>query len=170
MTDVKRLERGVTPPDFCLANQRNETVCLAALRGKPTIIYFYPKDLTPGCTTEATQFNDVLDDLVGLDWQLVGVSPDSVASHARFAERYQLRFDLLSDPERRTIEAWGAWGTKQRYGRTSLGVIRSTVLLDASGTVVEALYNVRAAGHAERVLRLVSELSAQWRKQAHGTP
>jgi peroxiredoxin Q/BCP len=157
MSEPRRLEVGDLAPPFCLPNQRGEQVCLEDLRPKPAILYFYPKDMTPGCTLEATGFNAVVDEIAALGWRVVGISPDTVASHARFAERHSLRFDILADPEREILRAYGAWGTKVSYGKHIEGVIRSTILVDGDGRVTAALYNVRAAGHVERVMRIVRE-------------
>ncbi|ACU53231.1 alkyl hydroperoxide reductase/ Thiol specific antioxidant/ Mal allergen [Acidimicrobium ferrooxidans DSM 10331] len=160
MTETNRLAPGDRLPSFCLPNQRGEQVCADSFAGTATILYIYPKDMTPGCTLEATEFNASVDELAALGWRVVGISPDTVASHARFAERHGLRFDILADPDRSVITALGAYGEKKSYGRTTEGVLRSTLLIDADGAVVDALYNVRATGHVERVLRQLRQRSA----------
>jgi peroxiredoxin Q/BCP len=161
MTDASRLAPGERAPDFCLPNQHGDQICLHDLRGTPIILYFYPKDMTPGCTLEATEFNEHVEEFGRLGWRIVGISPDTVESHARFAERHGLRFDILADPERSVLRSYGAWGIKHNYGKTTEGVLRSTVLLDGDGTVLQALYNVKATGHVARVLDLVTKLSNQ---------
>lgn len=160
MTETNRLAPGDRVPNFCLPNQRGEQVCWDTIATTATILYIYPRDMTPGCTLEATEFNAAADELATLGWRVVGISPDTVASHARFAERHDLRFDILADPDRSVIKALGAYGEKKSYGRTTEGVLRSTLLVDADGTVLDALYNVRATGHVERVLRQLRQRHA----------
>jgi peroxiredoxin Q/BCP len=159
MEQATRLAPGDTPPSFCLPNQYAQQVCLESLVGRIGIVYFYPKDMTPGCTLEATDLNEIADELDTLNVRLIGISPDSVESHQRFAERFGLRFDILSDPNRSVMEAWGAYGQKMNYGRLFIGVIRSTFILKPDLTIAHALYGVKAKGHAARVLKLVRELS-----------
>ncbi|MHB8189322.1 MAG: peroxiredoxin [Ferrimicrobium sp.] len=153
---TNRLEVGASPPPFCLLDQRDEKVCLRDLQGQPTILYFYPKDLTPGCTLEATDFNELFDNLADNGVRIIGISPDSTQRHREFTEGHNLRFSLLSDPTHTTMEAWGAWGTKMNYGREIVGVIRSTVVLDADAKVLHALYNVKARGHAARIAAMLT--------------
>ena len=125
---------------------------LSAHRGRPAVVYFYPKDMTPGCTTEACDFRDRFDALTALGVLLVGVSPDAPRRHAAFREKYGLNFTLVSDPDSRICTAWGVWREKQNYGRTYMGVVRSTFLLDAQHQLVQQWENVRVKGHAEAVL------------------
>ncbi|MEX2534080.1 MAG: peroxiredoxin [Trueperaceae bacterium] len=124
-------------------------------RGKWLVIYFYPNDETTGCTTEACDFRDLLP---GLDAEVLGVSPDTVESHRKFQENHSLPFPLLADEDHGLAEAYGAWGEKQNYGRTSLGLIRSTFIIDPQGNIAEAMRNVKATGHAERVGKRLGEL------------
>jgi peroxiredoxin Q/BCP len=124
-------------------------------RGKWLVLYFYPKDETPGCTTEACDFRDLLP---GMDAEVLGVSPDSMESHKSFQENHGLPFPLIADEDRELANAYGAWGEKQNYGRTYEGIIRSTFIVDPEGRVAEAMRNVKATGHAERVGKRLAEL------------
>lgn len=126
---------------------------LSALAGQKAIIYFYPQAMTPGCTTQAIDFQAADDDLRDAGYAVVGISPDEPDALARFAAQEGLEFPLLSDPDRSTLQAYGAYGEKQNYGKTITGVIRSTVVLDTDGTVEHALYNVKATGHVAKLQR-----------------
>ncbi len=147
-----RLEPGALAPDFTLSDQDGRPVSLEEFRGRKVVIYFYPADLTPGCTTEACQFSENLQQFRAADVPVLGVSPDDAASHQKFREAHSLAFPLLTDAEHKVMEAYGAWGEKKLYGRASIGVIRSTFLVDETGHILRAWYNVRANGHAEKVL------------------
>jgi thioredoxin-dependent peroxiredoxin len=155
---------GSPAPDFALPDQTGTPVSLSGLAGKWVILYFYPKDDTPGCTTEACEFTDVLGELASLDAVVLGCSPDSAASHTRFIAKHSLKVRLLSDPSHQVMVRYGAWGEKTMYGRTTQGVIRSTVIIDPSGTVADHWPTVKAAGHAaavrDRLLALRSAASA----------
>ncbi|WP_432548057.1 thioredoxin-dependent thiol peroxidase [Kineococcus sp. SYSU DK004] len=155
MTDrpAGRLTPGDTAPDFTLTAHDGSTVTLSQLRGEHVVVYFYPAAMTPGCTTQACDFRDSLDALAASGYRVLGVSPDPVAKLAEFAERDGLTFPLLSDPDHAVLEAWGAWGEKTMYGRTSVGVVRSTVVVDPEGVVQLAQYNVRATGHVAKLRR-----------------
>jgi thioredoxin-dependent peroxiredoxin len=144
---VPKLDAGDTAPDFSLTASDGSTVRLADLRGKHVVVYFYPAAMTPGCTTQACDFRDSLDVLHQQGYTVLGVSPDKPEKLAKFAERDQLTFPLLSDPDHEVLERWGAWGEKQNYGKTYVGVIRSTVVVAPDGTVELAKYNVKAKGH-----------------------
>jgi thioredoxin-dependent peroxiredoxin len=148
---VARLTVGSRAPAFTLTNQHGDKVALRDFAGERVVVYFYPADDTPGCTKEACQFNDVLAPLRGLGVRVLGVSPDDAASHTRFIGKYALGFDLLSDPTRRVMERYGAWGEKMMYGKRVTGVIRSTFVVGPTGRVEHAWYNVRADGHAAKV-------------------
>lgn len=124
-------------------------------RGEWLVLYFYPKDETPGCTTEACDFRDMLP---GIDAKVLGVSPDSLERHRQFQENHGLPFPLIADEDHRLAEAYGAWGEKQNYGKSYVGLIRSTFIIDPRGQVAEAMRNVKATGHAERVRRRLAEL------------
>ncbi len=147
---MPQLGPGDKAPPFSLADQDGKTISSDSLMGKPTVVYFYPKDDTPGCTTEACQFNDSLQQFQQAGVPVVGVSPDAPESHVQFRNKYGLRFSLLSDPGHQTMAAYGAWGDRPGRGE---GVIRSTVLLAPDGTVTRAWYGVKADGHAAEVLR-----------------
>jgi thioredoxin-dependent peroxiredoxin len=152
---MSRLEAGNKAPAFSLPDQDGKLVALKDLKGKPAVVYFYPADDTPGCTKEACQFNDNLATFNRAGVRIVGISPDGAIKHQRFRDKYGLKFPLLSDPEHKVMEAYGAWGEKTMYGKKTVGVIRSTFLLDDKGVVARAWYNVRADGHADKVLEEV---------------
>lgn len=144
---VPKLDVGETAPDFSLTAADGSTVSLSGLRGRHVVVYFYPAAMTPGCTTQACDFRDSLDVLNQQGYAVLGVSPDKPEKLAKFVERDQLTFPLLSDPDHEVLERWGAWGEKQNYGKTYVGVIRSTVVVDPEGKVELAKYNVKAKGH-----------------------
>ena len=146
------VEEGAPAPEFELTNDEGETVTLSALRGKPVVLYFYPKDDTPGCTTEACEFRDAYDRFRDQGVEILGVSPDTEASHRKFKSKYELPFTLLADPEHEAAEAYGVWKEKRNYGKTYMGVERSTFIIDADGKVAKAMRGIRPAGHAAQVL------------------
>lgn len=150
---MPRLAVGDTAPDFTLPTADGGSLTLSDLRGRRVIVYFYPAAGTPGCTKQACDFRDSLSALQGAGFAVVGVSPDPVAKLAAFAAEEGLTFPLVSDESRQVLEAWGAYGEKQLYGKTVTGVIRSTVVLDADGAVELAQYNVRATGHVAKLRR-----------------
>jgi thioredoxin-dependent peroxiredoxin len=148
-----RLEPGKKAPAFTLPDQEGHAVSLDELVASgPAVVYFYPADDTPGCTKEACQFNDNLRTFTRAGVNVVGISPDGQAKHQKFREKYGLRFPLLSDPEHRVMQAYGAWGEKTMYGKKTTGVIRSTFVVEPGHKVRRAWYNVRADGHAAKVL------------------
>jgi peroxiredoxin Q/BCP len=147
-----KLAAGDTAPAFTLPDQDGKDVSLSDFAGRRVVIYFYPADDTPGCTKEACQFNDLLADFDRAGVDVLGISPDGAASHQRFRARYGLAVRLLSDPSHAAMERYGAWGEKTLYGRTSMGVIRSTFVVGADGKIAKAWYSVRADGHAAKVL------------------
>jgi peroxiredoxin Q/BCP len=148
-----RLTAGDLAPDFSLPDADEAPVTLQQFRGERVVVYFYPAALTPGCTKQACDFRDNLSVLQRSGLAVVGVSPDPPAKLRTFREEHRLSFPLLSDPERRVLEAYGAWGEKSLYGKTVTGVIRSTVVVDAAGRVEQAFYNVKATGHVAKLLR-----------------
>ncbi len=150
---MSQLSPGESAPDFELSAADGSRMSLGDLAGKKAIIYFYPKAMTPGCTTQAVDFETADDDLRAAGYAVVGISPDTPDALARFAEQEHLSFPLLSDPDRSTLQAYGAYGEKQNYGKTVTGVIRSTVVLDGDGTVEHAFYNVKATGHVAKLRR-----------------
>jgi peroxiredoxin Q/BCP len=153
MTD-KRLAPGDPAPGFTLPDADGHPVSLSALHGQRVVVYFYPAAMTPGCTKEACDFRDNLD---SLDAQVLGISPDPPAKLAKFRDRDALTFPLLSDPDHAVAAAYGAYGEKKLYGKTTVGVIRSTFVIDADGVIEKAMYGVKATGH---VARLLAEIGA----------
>jgi len=153
----KRLEPGDTAPDFTLSDADGHQVALSSFRGQRVIVYFYPAAMTPGCTKEACDFRDNLAELNGQGIQVLGISPDQPAKLARFRDQEGLTFPLLSDPDHAVLEAYGAYGEKKLYGKATVGVIRSTFVIDADGKIEKAMYGVRATGH---VARLLTEVGA----------
>src|SRR5215475_5620940 len=146
------LAPGDKAPAFALEGDDGKTHTLSDFAGKTLILYFYPKDNTPGCTTEACDFRDESAALAKKKAVVVGVSPDSVASHGKFRDKHELNFLLLADPDHKVAEAYGAWGDKVLYGKKFKGIIRSTFVIDEKGRVVSAQYKVSAKGHAAAVL------------------
>ena len=151
-----RLSPGDTAPDFTLTSDTGEQVTLSDLRGRKVIVYFYPAASTPGCTKQACDFRDNLAELNGAGLDVIGISPDKPAKLAKFRDNEELTFPLLSDPDKATLEAWGAFGEKKMYGKTVQGVIRSTFLVDEEGKIEVAQYNVRATGHVAKLRRDLS--------------
>ena len=140
-------EQGQRAPDFDLRSDRGENVKLSKLKGRPVVVYFYPKDDTPGCTTEACDFRDNLNSLAAAGYQVLGISKDELPALVKFKTNERLNFPLLSDPSLDIHNAYGAWGEKSLYGKAVTGTLRSTFVLDESGKVVLPLYNVKATGH-----------------------
>lgn len=153
------IEAGETAPDFALTNHAGKTLKLSSLRGKPVVIYFYPEDDTPGCTTEACGFRDAHTDFAKLGATVLGISPDPPAKHRAFREKYDLTFTLLSDPDHRVATAWGAWREKNMYGKKTIGMQRSTFVIDAGGIVRKVWKRVKVDGHEQAVLAAVRELA-----------
>jgi peroxiredoxin Q/BCP len=153
---MARLEAGTKAPTFTLPDQDEHPVSLKDFSGAPVVVYFYPADDTPGCTKEACQFNDSLGAFERAGVKIVGISPDGAAKHVKFRQKYGLSFPLLSDPEHKVMAAYGAWGEKTMYGKKTVGTIRSTFLVDGEGTITRAWYNVRADGHAAKVLEVLA--------------
>jgi len=152
------VEEGQRAPAFRLMSDAGKPVALADFRGKPVVVYFYPRDNTPGCTREACAFRDRYQELQSLGVQVLGISPDSVESHQKFREKYGLNFPLLSDPDHRVAEKYGAWREKNMYGKKTMGIQRSTFLIDADGKVARVWKNVKVDGHDQQVMAAVREL------------
>ena len=150
---MSRLSPGDPAPDFTLPDADGHDVSLADLRGRKVIVYFYPAAMTPGCTKQACDFRDSLASLQGAGYEVLGISPDKPAKLAKFRERDAVTFPLLSDADRTVLEAYGAYGEKTMYGKTSMGVIRSTFVIDANGAIELAQYNVKATGHVAKLRR-----------------
>ena len=149
---------GEPAPDFTAETDANEPLTLSSLRGRPVVLYFYPRDDTDGCTAEACGFRDLFPRLAAADAVVLGVSPDAAGSHARFRKKYGLPFTLVADPDHRVAEAYGVWAEKRMFGRTYMGVERTTFLVDRGGRVARVFEKVRPAGHAEAVAAAVAEL------------
>jgi peroxiredoxin Q/BCP len=150
---VPRLDTGDTAPAFTLPDADGNDVSLSDYLGRRVIVYFYPAASTPGCTTQACDFRDNLAQLESQDYAVIGISPDPPAKLAKFRDAQALTFPLLSDPERTVLDAYGAYGEKKLYGKTMVGVIRSTIVVDPDGKVQSALYNVKATGHVAKLMR-----------------
>jgi len=153
------VEAGQKAPDFTLQADDGTQVKLSALRGFPVVLYFYPRDDTPGCTREACAFRDQKAEIAQRGAKLLGVSTDSVVSHQRFRDKYALNFPLLADPEHAVAEKYGAWREKVRFGKASLGIQRSTFLIGPDGTVRKVWKNVQVDGHDGQVLAALDELA-----------
>jgi len=149
---------GAKAPAFTLPDQDGKDVSLSSLRGSWVVLYFYPKDDTPGCTTEACEFSEGIEAFRDLDAVVLGCSADTPEKHRAFIAKYGLTLRLLSDRDHAVMEAYGAWGEKSMYGRTTMGVIRSTVIIDPSGRVAHHWPKVKAAGHAAEVREKLAEL------------
>ncbi|MBX7434883.1 thioredoxin-dependent thiol peroxidase [Mycobacterium sp. Y57] len=156
MPQTPRLEVGDTAPAFSLADADGNTVKLSDYKGRKVIVYFYPAASTPGCTKEACDFRDNLGELNEAGLDVVGISPDKPEKLARFRDKEKLTFPLLSDPDRKVLQAWGAFGEKTMYGKTVQGVIRSTFVVDEKGKIEVAQYNIRATGHVAKLRRDLS--------------
>ncbi len=152
------VKEGDPAPAFSLPATGGRTVSLEALKGRPFVLYFYPKADTPGCTTEACAFNEALTQFKGLGLEVIGVSPDKMPAIEKFAQKYGLNFPLASDPENATAQAYGAWGEKVFMGRRSIGLIRSTFLVDKDGRIARAWKKVKVDGHAAEVLEAARAL------------
>jgi thioredoxin-dependent peroxiredoxin len=149
------VEEGSPAPNFTLTSDSGEQVSLESFRGQPVVLYFYPKDDTPGCTKEACGFRDVYSEFKERGAVILGVSPDDEASHMKFKEKYSLPFTLLADPEHQVAESYGVWAEKKYAGKTYWGVNRSTFVIDADGNVAKAMHNVKPDGHPEQVLSVL---------------
>ena len=155
------IEVGEKAPAFTRADQNGEKVALKDLAGQWVVLYFYPKDDTPGCTTEACQFTAGIKSFEKLDAAIYGVSPDSPESHQKFIEKFELEVGLLCDPQKTMMAAYGAWGEKNMYGKITEGVIRSTVIVDPDGNVAHHWKKVKADGHADHVKKKLEELQGR---------
>ena len=150
---TNRLNPGDTAPDFALPDADGNTVSLADYAGQKVIVYFYPKAMTPGCTTQACDFRDRMERFTADGYAVIRISPDPVDKLDKFTEEEDLNFPVLADEDHQVAEAYGAWGEKNNYGKVSEGLIRSTIVIDEDGKVTEAQYNVRAKGHVDKLRR-----------------
>jgi peroxiredoxin Q/BCP len=146
------ISSGIPAPQFSLPDETGSLRSLTEFRGHPVILYFYPKDDTPGCTTEACNFRDDYSQYAGTGITILGVSPDNPKSHAKFKQKYGLPFPLLADDGHKVCELYGVWGLKKNYGREFMGVLRTTFLVDENGMIVQVFENVKPAGHSAEVL------------------
>ena len=145
-------------PDFELLNKASEKISLSDFKGKPVVLYFYPKDDTPGCTTEACNFRDDYEDYRKQGVEIIGVSPDSVKSHTRFTSKHSLPFLLLADEDHKVCEMYGVWGKKKMFGKEYFGVLRTTFLIDKDGNIVKVFNGVKPAKHSKEVIAAFNEL------------
>jgi peroxiredoxin Q/BCP len=150
------LTEGTLAPDFTLPSDGGDKVTLSDYRGKKVVLYFYPKDDTPGCTTEACNFRDDYSEIIAAGAVVLGVSPDSVNSHDKFKLKFELPFALLSDPDHRVAEMYGAWGEKKMYGRTYMGILRSTFVIDEEGKIIKVFPKVKVKDHSQEVLAVLT--------------
>ena len=153
MTETARLSAGDAAPEFSLPTDNGDRLTLKDLRGRKVILYAYPAAMTPGCTTQACDFRDNIASLRAEGYEVVGISPDAPAKLAKFRERDAITFPLVSDEDKSVLTAYGAYGEKKNYGRTVMGVIRSTFVIDENGVIEHALYNVKATGHVAKLRR-----------------
>ena len=153
MSDSQRLAEGDKAPDFTLTDDSGQQVSLSDYRGRSVVVYFYPAAMTPGCTKQACDFRDSLAQLNDAGFDVLGISPDKPAKLAKFREAEGLTFPLLSDPDKKVLTEWGAYGEKKMYGKTVQGVIRSTFVVDEKGKIEVAQYNVKATGHVAKLRR-----------------
>jgi peroxiredoxin Q/BCP len=152
------IEEGQMAPDFTLSDDHGAKVKLSALRGTPVVLYFYPKDDTPGCTREACSFRDRKSEIAKAGIKIFGISPDSVESHQEFRDKFTLNFPLLADVDHKVAERYGAWREKNMYGKKSMGIQRSTFLIDADGRVAKVWKSVQVDGHDAKVLEAVAAM------------
>ena len=150
------LQEGTIAPDFTVPTDGGGEVTLSDYRGKKVVLYFYPKDDTPGCTTEACNFRDDHSEILAAGAAVLGVSPDSVKSHDKFKLKFALPFALLSGPDHQVAELYGAWGEKKMFGRTYMGIIRSTFVIDEQGKIVKVFPKVRTKSHSQEVLAILT--------------
>ena len=149
------LEKGTKAPEFSLPDENGEIRNLSDYKGKKLILYFYPRDNTPGCTKQACGFANLSPQFSEKDVEIIGISKDSVASHKKFKEKYSLLFTILSDTELKTIQAYDVWKEKKLYGKTSMGIVRTTYLIDENGVIIKAMDKVKAAENPEEMLGLL---------------
>lgn len=148
-----QLVEGIAAPDFSGINQKGETISLSGFKGKKLILYFYPKDNTPGCTAESCNLNDNYEFWLSKGYEVVGISPDSVASHQKFVEKFGLKFNLIADTSKEILEAYGVWGEKVNYGKTYMGVIRTTFVINEKGTIEKIFKKVDTKEHTDQIVK-----------------
>lgn len=153
---METLKIGDYAPEFQSVNQNGEQFSLSSLKGKKLILYFYPKDNTPGCTSEACDLNDNYEMWISRGYEVVGVSPDSVVSHSKFAQKFNLKFNLISDPEHHILEQYGAWGDKKLYGKEYKGVLRKTFVIAEDGKIEAIFEKVNTKAHSKQIIDTLS--------------
>jgi peroxiredoxin Q/BCP len=156
--EARGIKTGDPAPKFCLNDQDGGEVCLEELLGRWIVLYFYPRDNTSGCTKEALDFSSAIEELRSLGAEVFGVSPDSTESHRKFKDKHGIEVTLLSDPDHRVLQAYGAWGTKKMYGKEHQGVLRSTLIIDPSGEIARIWRRVRVKGHVDEVLEVLRSI------------
>jgi thioredoxin-dependent peroxiredoxin len=156
---MPELKNGDKAPDFTLESSEGDKVTLSELRGKNVVLYFYPKDNTSGCTKEACGFRDLKSEFEEAGAIILGVSPDSLKSHNNFIDKFQLNFPLLSDPDRKVAALYDVYRMKKMYGRESMGIVRSTFIIDRQGNLAHVMYKVKVEGHMDKVLELVKAMN-----------
>ncbi|MGA1845797.1 peroxiredoxin [Deferribacter abyssi] len=154
-----RLQPSDKAIDFKLLGDDNKEHTLKEFLGSKLILYFYPRDNTSGCTREAVEFSDYYEEIKKLGAEVIGISPDSINSHKKFKEKHGIKFLLLSDPDKKVAESYGAFGEKKMYGKITKGIIRSTFIIDENGVVIKSFYNVKVNGHVEKVLKILKGLA-----------
>lgn len=147
------LKKGDVAPEFKGLNQNNETISLSDFKGKKLILYFYPKDNTPGCTAESCNLNENYDAWLEKGYEVIGVSPDSVESHKKFADKFGLTFNLIADAEKEILQAYGVWGEKNMYGKKYMGVIRTTYVINEEGVIEEVFEKVKTKDHTNQIIK-----------------
>lgn len=155
---MTQLNTGDKAPDFKGKDQNGKTVSLKDFRGKKVVLYFYPKNFTPGCTTEACNLRDNYSDLKDAGMEVIGVSPDEVESHKKFEEKYKLPFTLIADSDKTIIDQYGVWGEKNMYGKKSMGLFRTTFLIDEKGVIYKIFKKPKTAVHSEEILKASADL------------
>ncbi|GAO30373.1 thioredoxin-dependent thiol peroxidase [Geofilum rubicundum] len=149
---MTHLKEGMPAPDFSGKNQAGELISLKDFKGKKVVLYFYPKDNTPGCTSEACDLNDNYETFLSKGYEVIGVSPDSEASHQKFIDKYKLQFNLMADTEKEILQAYGVWGEKKMYGKTYMGVMRTTFIIDEKGLIEKVIEKVNTKNHSQQIL------------------
>lgn len=152
---MKMLKEGDKAPDFILKDEQNQDINLNDFKGKKVVLYFYPKDNTPGCTKEACSFRDAYDDILEAGAVVIGISKDNTSSHEKFKNKHNLPFYLLSDLDNSVIESYGAWQEKKMYGKTFMGIVRSTFIIDENGIIIKIYPKVKIDTHVEEVLKVL---------------
>lgn len=150
------IQEGQKAPEFSGVNQNGEIISLSQFKGKKLVLYFYPKDNTPGCTAESCNLNDNYAYWQSKGYEVVGISPDSVASHKKFEEKFGFQFNLIADTEKEILQAYGVWGEKKNYGKTYMGVIRTTFIIDEKGVIEKIFSKVDTKNHTEQIQKALS--------------